>query len=165
MPVAATRRKRYRVQIAKKRRLELRGAVWLFEQCSQRELDLLQRAVTLLDVPAGRALAEQGALGREFVVIVDGTAAVTRDGTQLAVLGPGSFFGEMSLLDGQPRAATVTTLEPTTVLVLGGAEFGAVVKTMPSVDRKMLSVLAARLRDIEAKYVPAGERNTNTDVG
>jgi CRP/FNR family transcriptional regulator, cyclic AMP receptor protein len=141
------------------------GAVWLFEQCSQRELDLLQRAATLLDTPPGRALAEQGALGKEFVVIVDGSAAVTRDGTQLALLGPGSFFGEMSLLDGKPRAATVTTLEPTRVLVLTSTEFSTVVATMPSVDRKMLSVLAARLRDIETKYVPAGERNTNTDIG
>jgi CRP/FNR family transcriptional regulator, cyclic AMP receptor protein len=153
------------VQITKKHRLDLLGAVWLFEQCSQRELDLLQRAATLLDAPTGRALAEQGALGKEFVVIVDGSAAVTRDGTQLAVLGPGSFFGEMSLLDGKPRAATVTTLEPTRVLVLTSTEFSTVVATMPSVDRKMLSVLAARLRDIETKYVPAGERNTSTDIG
>ena len=153
------------MQITKKHRLDLLGAVWLFEQCSRRELDLLQRAATLLDVPAGRALAEQGAPGKEFVVLVEGSAAVTRDGTQLAVLGPGSFFGEMSLLDGNPRAATVTTLEPTRLLVLTSTEFITVVSTMPSVDRKMLSVLASRLRDVEAKYVPANERNTSTDIG
>jgi len=153
------------VQITKKHRLDLLGAVWLFEQCSRRELDLLQRAATLLDVPAGRALAEQGAPGKEFVVLVEGSAAVTRDGTRLAVLGPGSFFGEMSLLDGNPRAATVTTLEPTRLLVLTSTEFITVVSTMPSVDRKMLSVLASRLRDVEAKYVPANERNTSTDIG
>jgi len=163
--VAATQWKGYRVQITKKNRLDLMRGVWLFEQCSGRELDLLQRAVTQLDVPAGRTLAQQGSLGREFVVIVEGTAAVTRDGTQLAVLGPGAFFGEMSLLEGKPRAATVTTLEPTKVLVLTAAEFSTVVTTMPSVDRKMLSVLASRLRDIETTYVPANKRNTNTDIG
>jgi CRP-like cAMP-binding protein len=71
----------------------------------------------------------------------------------------------MSLLDGKPRTATVTTLEPTRVLVLTTAEFSTVVTTMPSVDRKMLSGLASRLREIETTYVPAGERNTNTDIG
>jgi CRP/FNR family transcriptional regulator, cyclic AMP receptor protein len=154
-----------RLQITKKKRVDLMRRVWLFEQCSQRELDLLQRAVTQIDVPSGRELVQQGSLGREFIVIVEGTASVTRDGTQLAVLESGSFFGEMSLLDGKPRTATVTTLEPTRVLILTRAEFGSVVTTMPSVDRKMLSVLASRLRDIETTYVPASERQTNTDVG
>jgi hypothetical protein len=51
------------------------------------------------------------------------------------------------------------------VLVLTAAEFSTVVATMPSVDRKMLSVLAGRLRDIETTYVPANKRNTNTDIG
>ena len=151
------------MQVTKKRQRDLMRAVWLFEQCSPRELDVLQRAVTLVNVPAGRALAEQGAPGREFVVIVDGRAEVTRDGTRLATLEAGAFFGEMSLLDGKPRTATVTTLEPTTVLVLRSIEFSSIVTTMPSVDRKMLSVLASRLRDVEAKYVPARERNTFVD--
>ena len=153
------------MQTTKKHRLGLLGAVWLFEQCSRRELDLLQRAATLLDVPAGRKLAEQGAIGREFVVLVEGTAAVTRDGTQLAVLGPGAFFGEMSLLEGKPRAATVTTLEPTRLLVLTSTEFTSVVATMPSVDHKMLSVLAGRLRDVEATYIPADQRNISAGIG
>jgi CRP/FNR family transcriptional regulator, cyclic AMP receptor protein len=153
------------VRTTKKHRLDLLGAVWLFEQCSRRELDLLQRAATLLDVPAGRNLAEQGATGREFVVLVEGTAAVTRDGTQLAVLGPGSFFGEMSLLEGKPRAATVTTLEPTKLLVLTSTEFTSVVTTMPSVDHKMLSVLAGRLRDVEATYIPREQRSASIGIG
>jgi CRP/FNR family transcriptional regulator, cyclic AMP receptor protein len=158
-------RKGYRVRTTKKHRVGLLGAVWLFEQCSRRELDLLERATTLVDVPAGRTLAQQGAIGREFVVLVEGTAAVTRDGTQLAVLGPGAFFGEMSLLEGKPRAATVTTLEPTKLLVLTSTEFNSVVSTMPSVDHKMLSVLAGRLRDVEATYIPADQRNVSAGIG
>jgi CRP/FNR family transcriptional regulator, cyclic AMP receptor protein len=81
-----------------------------------------------------------------------------------AVLGPGSFFGEMSLLDGEPRTATVTTLEPTRVLALTSTAFKNVVTTMPSVNHKMRIVLTARLRELEARYVPAPERNAPSDL-
>jgi CRP-like cAMP-binding protein len=70
----------------------------------------------------------------------------------------------MSLLEHKPRAATVTTLEPTTVLVMTTREFDSVVKTMPSVDRKMLIALSGRLRDLEARYVPAQEQVTRTSL-
>ena len=148
--------------ISKKNRLELLKHVWLFEQCSRRELDLLQKVATEVQVPAGRTLTKQGELGREFLVIVEGKANVIRDGTEIAVLGAGSFFGEMSLLENEPRNATVTALEPTRILALTRAAFNGVIRTMPSVDHKMLTVLAHRLRDVEARYVPASERTTYT---
>ena len=146
------------MRVSKKRGRDLLGQVWLFERCSNKELDLLQDAATEMEFPPGKELTTQGEMGRHFMVIVEGDAEVTRDGTQIARLGPGSFFGEMSLLDGQPRTATVTTLEPTRVLMLTNAAFTGALATMPSVDRKMLTVLAARLRDIEARYVPVNER-------
>ncbi len=152
------------MRVTKKRGRDLLGKVWLFERCSNRELDLLHDAATEMEFPAGKALTTQGEIGRHFMVIVEGEAEVTRDGTQIAVLGPGSFFGEMSLLDGQPRTATVTTREPTRVLMITNVAFSGALATMPSVDRKMLTVLAARLRDIEARYVPANERRTNPDL-
>jgi CRP/FNR family transcriptional regulator, cyclic AMP receptor protein len=145
-------------------RVDLLARVWLFEHCSRRELDALQRVTTAMEVPPGRVLATQGETGREFFVIVDGSADVTRGRTRVGVLGPGAFFGEMSLLEHKPRAATVTTLEPTTVLVLNTREFDSVVKTMPSVDRKMLIALSGRLRDLEARYVPAQEQFTRTSL-
>ena len=152
------------MQITKKRRVDLLSDVWLFEQCSRRELEVIQSAATEVHVVPGRVLTSQGEAGREFVVIVEGKASVTRDGTEIAVLGPGSFFGEMSLLDGKPRTATVAAVEPTRILVLTTPAFNGVVATMPSVDRKMLTVLAGRLRDIEARYVPASERASNLDL-
>jgi CRP/FNR family cyclic AMP-dependent transcriptional regulator len=152
------------MRVSKKRGRDLLGKVWLFERCSNRELDLLQDAATEMEFPAGKALTTQGETGRHFMVIVEGEAEVSRDGTQIALLGPGSFFGEMSLLDGQPRTATVTTREPTRVLMITTAAFNGALATMPSVDRKMLTVLAARLRDIEARYVPANERSTSADL-
>jgi len=150
--------------VTKKRRLDLLGSVWLFEQCSRRELNVLQAAATEMQLAAGKLLTKQGEIGRHFMVIVEGNVEVTRDGTQIAVLGPGSFFGEIALLDGQPRTATAITLDPTHVLMLTTDAFNEVLATMPSVDRKLLSVLAGRLRDIEARYVPADERKANVEL-
>jgi CRP/FNR family cyclic AMP-dependent transcriptional regulator len=155
---------RKRMRVTKKGRRDLLGKVWLFEHCSRRELDVLQSAATEMQFPTGKDLTRQGELGRHFMVIVEGDAEVTRDGTQIAVLGPGSFFGEMSLLDGQPRTATVTTLAPTRVLMLTAAEFDGVLASMPSVDRKMLRVLANRLRTIEDRYVPPDARVISNDI-
>ena len=70
----------------------------------------------------------------------------------------------MALLDRRPRSATVTTVEPTTVLVITAGAFNSLVGDMPSVDRKMLLVLAERLRDVEARFVPADERVSNLEL-
>jgi len=138
--------------------IDLLGNVWLFERCSRKELGLLVSNTTQLQVQAGRVLAREGDPGREFFVIISGKAVATRNGVEVGVLGPGSFFGEMSLLDKQPRVATVTASEPTEVLVLTAQAFTSVIDTMPSVDRKMLTVLATRLRDVETRYLPVEER-------
>ena len=143
------------MNLKKPERIQLLAGVWLFERCTRKELDVLQRIATAVDTPAGKVLARQGETGREFFVIVDGGAEATRGRTSVGVLGPGSFFGEMSLLERKPLTATVTTLEATTVLVVNDRDFYVVVKTMPSVDRKMLIALSGRLRDLEAQYVPA----------
>jgi CRP-like cAMP-binding protein len=152
------------MRVTKKSRRDLLGKVWLFEGCSRRELDALQDAATEMNFPAGKDLTQQGEHGRHFMVIVDGQAEVTRDGTQIAVLGPGAFFGEMSLLDGEPRVATVTTLVPTQVLMLAAGAFNDVLASMPSVGRKMLVVLANRLREVEHRYVASGDRVSSTDI-
>jgi CRP-like cAMP-binding protein len=150
--------------VKKQEGIDLLRSVWLFERCTNRELDALQRIATPLDVPAGKVLTTEGEIGREFFVLIRGKAEATRGGVVIATVGEGSFFGEMALLDRRPRSATVTTLEPTTVLVITAGEFNALVGTMPSVDRKMLIVLAERLRDVEARFVPADERVTHPDL-
>ena len=150
--------------LSKKQRSSLLQGVWLFEHCSARELAQLDSVLTELAVPTGRDLARQGDDGREFVIIVDGKAEVRRDGTLIATLGAGDFFGEMSLLDKQPRAATVTTVEPSRILVMAVSAFSALVRAMPSVDRKMLIVLAQRLRDVETRYVPVEARTSTAEL-
>jgi len=148
----------------KNARIELLRNVWLFERCSKKELEALAVLATPVDLRAGKILATQGERGHEFFVIVSGKAEATREGVTIGTLGPGSFFGEMSLLERLPRVATVTTTEPTTVLVLTAKAFDKLVESMPSVDRNMLIVLANRLREIESRYVPADARLIPTDV-
>jgi CRP-like cAMP-binding protein len=139
-------------------RVKLLGDVWLFERCSRKELAVIASHATPVQFEAGKVLAREGAVGREFFVVIAGKVEATRNGVSIGVLGPGSFFGEMALLEGQPRVATVVAVEPTEVLVLTTQGFGSVVDQMPSVDRKMLTVLATRLRELEDRFVPAGER-------
>ena len=99
-------------------RIKLLGAVWLFERCSRKELAVIASHATPMQFEAGKVLAREGAVGREFFVVIAGKVEATRNGVSIGVLGPGSFFGEMALLEGQPRVATVVAVEPTEVLVL-----------------------------------------------
>jgi CRP-like cAMP-binding protein len=138
--------------------IELLRNVWLFERCSKKELEAIARVATPLDLPAGQVLTKQGQPGSEFFVVVEGKARATRKNVEIGTLGPGSFFGEMSLLEDLPRVATITTTEPTTVLVVHARDFNRLITDMPSVDRKMLVVLARRLREMEDRYVPASDR-------
>ena len=120
--------------------------VRLFHACTRDELAVIVSVTTLIDVPAGRVLCSQGAPGDEFFVIVDGSAAVTIDGDQVAILGPGGFFGEMALLDGGPRIATVTATTPARLLVLTRPEFTALLERAPTVCHRILIGVGHRLR-------------------
>lgn len=135
-------------------RIALLRDVSLFEQCSRAELDLLAKTADAVHVPAGKVLAREGEIGREFFVILSGTVEAARNGVPIAKLGAGDFFGEMALVERQPRAATVTALEDAELLVLTRQQFLSVVNSMPSVDRKIIAVLAKRLRDIEERFLP-----------
>jgi CRP-like cAMP-binding protein len=127
------------------------GAVPLFAACSRKELQTIARASDELTIPAGTALVEQGQPGRECFVIVSGTATVKRGGRKVATLGPGQYVGELALLDKGPRTATVVADTDLDVLVLGPREFSAVLDDVPALARKMLTTLAARIRDLDAK--------------
>ncbi|MGO9875703.1 MAG: Crp/Fnr family transcriptional regulator [Acidimicrobiia bacterium] len=135
-------------------RIALLRGVWLFERCSRAELALLAKTATPVQVRAGKVLAREGEFGREFFVILSGTMEASRNGVRVAALVAGDFFGEMALVDRQPRAATVTVLDHGEVLVLTRAEFVSVLTTMPSVDHKIIAVLARRLRDLEDRFMP-----------
>jgi CRP-like cAMP-binding protein len=121
----------------------------LFSACSGRDLQRLAKAADELTVPAGTALTTQGGVGREAFVILEGTAEVTKDGVHAADLGPGDHFGELALLDGGPRTATVTTTSDMTLLVLSKPAFNAVLDEIPTLAHKLLIATARRLRESE----------------
>jgi CRP-like cAMP-binding protein len=125
---------------------QLLSQVPLFKGCSKDELKSLDRATTRADYAAGHVLCREGAVGRELIILLEGQAAVERDGVQITVLGPGDFIGEMSLLDGGPRSATVTALSPISTLILLPHEFWQVIDDVPQIAHKLLSALATRLR-------------------
>jgi CRP-like cAMP-binding protein len=121
----------------------------LFSACSGRDLQRLARAADELKVAAGTELTTQGAVGREAFVVIDGTAEVSKDGVAAAELGPGDHFGELALLDGGPRTATVTATSDMTVLVLSKPAFNAVLDEIPTLAHKLLVSTARRLRESE----------------
>ena len=140
-------------------RVELLGKVSLFARCTKKELDRIAGITTPVSVGEGRVLAREGDTGQEFFVIVNGHASATVSGAEVGVLGPGSFFGEMALLDGGPRVATVTATSAMDLLVLTQSEFDSLLETtIPSVARRMLTELGGRLRMADAEL--SGRRAT-----
>jgi CRP-like cAMP-binding protein len=128
------------------RRTELLAAVPLFAGVEPAHLDRLAARTVEVEYPAGRVIVRQGEVGTGFFVIASGAADVVRDGTTVAHLGPGEFFGELSVLDGQPRTAQVVATEPTVCLGLASWEFEAAVRDEPSVALAVMRGLAERLR-------------------
>jgi CRP/FNR family transcriptional regulator, cyclic AMP receptor protein len=124
----------------------------LFNSCSTKELQTIAKATDELTVPAGHVLIDQGQMGREAFIIVDGSATVKRNGKKVATLGPGSVVGELSLLDHGPRTASVTADADTTVLVIEQRHFLGVLESVPSLSRKLLASLAGRVREFDRQY-------------
>jgi CRP-like cAMP-binding protein len=118
----------------------------LFSHCTKRELGALAAESDELEVPAGTELTREGASGREFIVLAHGAAKVTRNGRVLARLASGDFLGEIALLSGGTRTATVTTTEPSVVLVLTDRAFKRVATRIPSVNARLVEALAERLQ-------------------
>lgn len=121
----------------------------LFKGLSQKQLEQIARLVDEVEAPAGKRLAIVGETGHELFVIVQGQAVVTLPNGRKVRLGPGEFFGEMSLVDGGPRSATVEATTPMKLLVVGHREFWQLLDEAPSLNAKVMRTLAGRLRDAE----------------
>jgi CRP-like cAMP-binding protein len=135
----------------KDNKLDQLAQVRLFSACNKKELGLIGKASDEIAVPAGKVLCEQGKPGFEFYLILDGTASVKRNGKKVASLEPGRYFGELSLLTRFPRNATVTADTPMELLVLGQREFSGLLDEVPGMAHKVLSSMAERLYEADAK--------------
>ena len=123
--------------------------VSLFSACSTKELARIAALADEADVEAGRVLTREGTPGGEFFIIAEGKATASLRKKKLASFGPGSFFGEMSLLDHGPRSATVTADTDMHLLVVDPRSFASLIDDVPSVARKIMRTLAERLRNSE----------------
>ncbi len=131
--------------------LEHLASIPLFKSCSKKELGKIAKGTDELKVEHGKVLTEQGHSAREAFVIVDGEAAVEVGGKEVARLGPGAHFGELALLDGGPRTATVRAVTDLTLLVISQQAFFSLLDEVPGLSRKILTSMAGIIRDLDSK--------------
>ncbi|MEX2011271.1 MAG: cyclic nucleotide-binding domain-containing protein [Chloroflexota bacterium] len=130
------------------RRTELLAGCPLFRGVGAEHLTALAEKATEVEFPARQTIVRQGEIGTGFFIVVEGRVKVVRDARTLATLGPGDFFGELSVLDGQPRIAQVVAEEPTRCLALASWDFEKVLLEQPALSLAILRGLAARLRSV-----------------
>jgi CRP-like cAMP-binding protein len=134
------------VGLRKSVKIELIKRVPLFSRCTKTELAAIAGEADELVLPEGRTLSRQGATGREFVVIVEGSAEVRKNGRKINQLGAGDFLGEIALISGAARTATVTTTSETRILLLNDRGFRRLTKEIPSLHASVLKALSERLQ-------------------
>ena len=134
------------MRLRKNAKVDLIKSVPLFSHCSKGQLGALAAEADEIDLPEGTALTREGDRGREFMVLVEGTADVKRNGRRIARLGPGDFLGEIALISGAPRTATVTATSPVRALVLTDRSFKRVTHEMPTINASLVKALSERLQ-------------------
>jgi CRP/FNR family transcriptional regulator, cyclic AMP receptor protein len=134
-------------------RIDLLRQVSLFHELNDSEIARLALSAEQVSFEPGTVLMRQGTTGRELLVILEGSLRVERDGRAVAHLGHGDVVGEMSLLDGQPRSATVVAESRLACLRINGDSFDKALESMPSLARKILYVLSRRIRDLHERFV------------
>src|SRR4051794_23839384 len=125
------------------------GQVPMFQACTKKDLITIGRSGDTTRFDAGDVLVKQGSRGHEFFVLVDGKVNVTRDGIEIAQLGPGDYFGELALLDPRPRDASVTASTPGEAFVIAQRQFLALLTDVPQLNAKLLLGMARRLHEAD----------------
>jgi CRP/FNR family transcriptional regulator, cyclic AMP receptor protein len=125
----------------------------IFEGLSKKELTEIARAAKDVTHRKGHILAREGEAGVGFFLIVEGQAGVNIGGRAVRGMGPGDFFGEISLIDGGPRTATVTADTDVRTLGITPWTFKRLIEQNPTIAAKMLKIMAARLRGVVKKPI------------
>jgi CRP/FNR family transcriptional regulator, cyclic AMP receptor protein len=132
-------------------RLGMLGAVDLFSECSKKELGQILAVAKEIDFDAGENICVQGEPSGRFYLILEGSVAVKRNGRTRATLGVGDYFGEIALIDGQPRTATCTAVTPVNTLAIAQFNFVPLMREHAGLSHKLLMYLCSRLRAAEAQ--------------
>ena len=130
-------------------KIDLLKKVPLFSNLSQRHLGEIAKHADQVQVERERVLAHEGKKGWEFIFVVDGKARVEKDGKFIRQLSGGDFFGEISLIDGEPRTATVIAETDMTLLIVHKTSFDHLIDTIPGLQKKMVVSLCEYLRRAE----------------
>jgi CRP/FNR family cyclic AMP-dependent transcriptional regulator len=133
------------VRLSKDSKVAAMARVPLFSRCSKGELARIAQLADEVDLPAGKKLTKEGATGREFFVLLEGTAEVRRGGKRVSTMHGGDFFGEIALVTNVPRTATVETTSPVHALVITDRAFRQLLRDSPVIQGKVLEAVAARL--------------------
>jgi len=133
------------MRLGKDGKVELLKKVPLFSRLIKKSLQDVAHITDELDLPAGKEMATEGDRGREFFVLLDGEAEVTRGGEHVNTMKKGDFFGEIALVTKMPRTASVTAKTDVQVLVITERDFGALLKRSPEVGRQVAEALAERV--------------------
>ena len=131
--------------LRRNQKVELIKQAPLFANCSKRELDEIAHLADEIDLREGKEMTRQGSRGREFFVLLEGVADVTKNGRRINQLSSGDFFGEIALVSDSPRTATVTATTPVRALVITDRSFRRLLKDQPEIQSKVVAALAARL--------------------
>lgn len=132
--------------LTKKAKIEYLRKVALFSSLTDRALGAIAANAEVIEYGQGQYIVRQKQIGTGFYLIVRGRARVVRGSDELAVLGPGNFFGELSVLDQSPRMAHVVAIEPTVCLALASWDFIQLLERNPKIAVAMLGEMARRLR-------------------
>jgi CRP-like cAMP-binding protein len=133
-------------------KVSLLANVPLFERCSRRDLAKIAAIAHETDFPAATAVVSEGDVGSEMFIVLEGEVDVRRGGRKLATLRKGHFFGEIALITGSVRTATVTTGTPLTALVLSRNDFRKLLADSPALQFKLLQEVAERLEQLTAGH-------------
>jgi CRP-like cAMP-binding protein len=131
--------------LGRNQKIDLIRKVPLFARCSRAELKEIALLADEIDLHEGKEMTREGAPGREFFVLLDGTADVKKNRRRVNTLGPGDFFGEIALVSREPRTATVIATSPVRALVITDRSFRRLLDDAPQVQTKVMEAMAQRL--------------------
>ncbi len=140
---------------------EVLASIPMFRNLGNRQRARLAQYFCRRAYPPGAVIVRQGDTSMSFYVVLSGKVRVVRhssgdDGVDIVEEGPGSFFGEMGVIDDLPRAATVMALEPTECGLLAKWDFQRELSVDPGIALSLISVLNARIRTLEDRLTATG---------